>query len=71
MRGNYINRGMRNKRGNAVTRKDERPGTLKKKPECLMKVQERQTKQENKVTKKEKRRRYGTCVAQQFVNYRE
>jgi len=47
---------MRKKRGNGTTRKDERPGTPKKKPECLMKVQERQTKQENKVTKKQKRR---------------
>jgi hypothetical protein len=38
---------MRNKRGNATIRKNERPGTPKKKPECLMKAQERQTKQEN------------------------
>ena len=57
-------------RGNA-TRKNERLGTPKKKPECLMKVQERQTKQENKVTKKEKRRQYCTCEAQKFLNYRE
>ena len=55
-RGNCINRGIRNKRGSAITREDERPGTPKKKPECLMKVQEGQSKQENKVANKEKRR---------------
>jgi len=48
---------MRKKRGNATTRKDERPGTQKKKPGCLMKVHTRKANKTGKQSDKERKKK--------------